>query len=211
MHPPFLLILASASPRRKDLLKDLGLRLKTVPAEVREIPYPEENPVSFSKRMAEEKAGIVSSLYPRQWILGADTVVVSGGKILGKPRNFQEAKKFLHLLSGDTHQVITGFCLKHRVLNRSFIQSVSTRVRFKSLSREEIDWYVRTGEPLDKAGAYAIQGKGSFCVKEIKGSYTNVVGLPLTEVLEALEKVAGFRIKPQRAKSKEYPRRRMRA
>ncbi len=189
MESPFLLILASESPRRKALLKDLGLRLKIVPAEVREIPRPKEDPVLFSKRMAEEKADIVSSLYPDQWVLGADTVVVLGEKMLGKPKDSQEAKKFLHLLSGETHRVITGFCLKNRALNRSLIKSVSTRVHFKSLSSEEIDWYVQTGEPLDKAGAYAIQGKGAFCVKKISGSYTNVVGLPVTEVLEALEKV----------------------
>ena len=192
MPPPLHLILASASPRRKSLLKDLGLRLKIVPAEVREIPRFKEDPVSFSKRMAEEKTGIVSSLFPNQWILGADTIVVLGEKILGKPKDFPEAKKFLTLLSGKTHQVITGFCLKNRALNRSWIQSVSTRVSFKSLSREEIDWYVQTGEPLDKAGAYAIQGQGAFCVKKIRGSYTNVVGLPVTEVLEALKKYAGF-------------------
>ena len=95
-------------------------------------------------------------------------MVVLGEKILGKPKDSQEAKKFLHLLSGETHQVITGFCLKNRALNRSLIQSVSTRVSFKSLSLEEIDWYVQTGEPLDKAGAYAIQGKGAFCVKKIR-------------------------------------------
>ena len=189
-----LLILASGSPRRCTLLRDLGLRLKIVPADVREIPHPKEDPVSFSKRMAQEKAGIVSSLHPNQWILGADTVVVLGGKIMGKPKDFQEAKRFLRLLSGETHRVITGFCLKNRALNRSHIQSVSTRVGFKPLSREEIDWYVRTGEPLDKAGAYAIQGKGAFCVKKIRGSYTNVVGLPVTEVLEALKKMAGFRL-----------------
>jgi septum formation protein len=195
MESPFLLILASESPRRKALLKDLGLRLKIVPAEVREIPRPKEAPLLFSQRMAEEKVDIISSLYPEQWVLGADTVVVLGEKMLGKPNDSQEAKKFLHLLSGETHQVITGFCLKNRALNRSLIKSVSTRVHFKSLSREEIDWYVQTGEPLDKAGAYAIQGKGAFCVKKISGSYTNVVGLPVTEVLAVLEKVAGFRMK----------------
>jgi septum formation protein len=194
MESPFLLILASESPRRKAFLKDLGLRLKIVPAEVREIPRPKEDPLLFSQRMAEEKVDIVSSLYPEQWVLGADTVVVVGEKMLGKPKDSQQAKEFLHLLSGETHRVITGFCLKNRVLNRSLIKSVSTRVHFKSLSSEEIDWYVQTGEPLDKAGAYAIQGKGAFCVKKISGSYANVVGLPITEVLEALEKVTGFRL-----------------
>ena len=194
MKPPFLLILSSGSPRRKALLKDLGLRLKIVPADVREIPRPKEDPVLFSRRMAEEKTEIVSSLYPEQWVLGADTVVVLGKKILGKPKDSQEARRFLRLLSGETHRVITGFCLKNRALNRTLIQSVSTRVSFKSLSLEEIDWYVRTGEPLDKAGAYAIQGKGAFCVKRIQGSYTNVVGLPVWELLEALEKYAGFQL-----------------
>ncbi len=195
MESLFLLILASESPRRKALLKDLGLRLKIVPAEVREIPRHREDPVSFSLRMAEEKAHIVSCLYPGQWVLGADTVVVLGEKMLGKPKDSQEAKRFLQLLSGEIHRVITGFCLKNRVLNRTLIKSISTRVHFKSLSSEEIDWYVQTGEPLDKAGAYAIQGKGAFCVKKISGSYTNVVGLPVTEVLAVLEKVAGFRMK----------------
>jgi septum formation protein len=196
---PVLLILASESPRRMALLKDLGLRLKIVPAEVREIPGRYEDPVSFAKRMAEEKAGIVSSRYPDQWVLGADTVVVWGKRIMGKPKNAREAKRFLQLLSGETHQVITGFCLKHRGMNRSCVKSVSTQVHFKSLSAKEIDWYVQTGEPLDKAGAYAIQGKGAFCVKKISGSYSNVVGLPLTEVLEVLEKQAGFRLEKQKA------------
>jgi septum formation protein len=192
MNSPFFLILASGSPRRKSLLKDLGLRLKIVPAAVREIPHRSEDPESFSKRMAEEKAGIVSSRYPEQWVLGADTVVVFGEKIMGKPDHSKEAKRFLRLLSGETHRVITGFCLKNRARNHSLIQSVSTWVSFKPLSAEEIDWYVQTGEPLDKAGAYAIQGKGAFCVRKIQGSYTNVVGLPVTEVLEALKKYAGF-------------------
>jgi septum formation protein len=195
MESAFLLVLASESPRRKALLRDLGLRLKIVPADVPEIPWPGEDPRLFSRRMAEEKAGIVSILHPGQWVLGADTVVVLGKKLLGKPKNPQEAKKFLSLLSGETHWVITGFCLMNRSLNRSLIKSVSTQVTFKSLSLTEIEWYVQTGEPLDKAGAYAIQGKGAFCVKKIRGSYTNVVGLPVTEVLAALEKVAGFRMK----------------
>jgi septum formation protein len=192
MNSPLLLILASGSPRRKFLLNDLGLQLIIVPADVREIPHHKEDPESFSKRMAEEKAGIVSFRYPEQWVLGADTVVVFKGKIMGKPNSLKEAKKFLRLLSGETHRVITGFCLKNRARNHSHIKSVSTRVNFKPLSAQEIDWYVQTGEPLDKAGAYAIQGKGAFCVKKIQGSYTNVVGLPVTEVWEALKKYAGF-------------------
>jgi septum formation protein len=194
MGSPLLLILASGSPRRKALLKDLGLQLKVVPTDVQEIPIRHEDPTSFSKRMAEEKAELVSSLYPKQWVLGADTVVVLGGKILGKPKDSQEAKRFLHFLSGKTHRVITGFCIRHRKMNRSVLRNVTTRVSFKTLSAEEIDWYVQTGEPLDKAGAYAIQGKGAFCVQKIQGSYTNVVGLPVTEVLEELVKYTGFQL-----------------
>lgn len=195
MKQPFHLILASASPRRKALLSDLGIHLKIVSNEIPEIPKPGESPVSFSRRMAREKSERVSAAHPQQWVLGADTVVVLENKLFGKPKNLREAKRFLQTLSGKTHQVITSFCLRNRVLDRERTQSVATRVSFKPLSTDEIDWYVRTGEPMDKAGAYAIQGKGAFCVKKIQGSYTNVVGLPVTEVLEALIQYAGFRIK----------------
>jgi len=192
MESPFLLILASGSPRRKALLADLDLRLKIVSTKIPEEPEPDESPLSFSKRMARRKTEMVSAVFPQQWVLGADTVVHLGEKILGKPKNSREAKRFLQTLSGKTHQVITSFCLRNRNMNQIIIQSSTTRVSFKSLSVKEIDWYVRTGEPLDKAGAYAIQGKGAFCVKKIRGSYTNVVGLPVTEVLEALIKYAGY-------------------
>jgi septum formation protein len=188
------LILASGSPRRYALLKEAGLRLKVVPAHVPEVPRPQENPVLFCKRMAQKKAELISRLYPGEWVLGADTVVVLGETIMGKPKNLREAKRYLQLLSGETHRVITGFCLRHKAMNRSYVKTISTQVTFKSLSPEEIDWYIQTGEPADKAGAYAIQGKGAFCVKKIRGSYTNVVGLPLTEVLEALKKHTGFRM-----------------
>ena len=194
MRSPWLLFLASGSPRRKALLRDLNLRLKIVSTDIPEVPDLHEAPFSFSRRMARRKAEIVSIVLPKQWVLGADTVVVLEKKILGKPKDSREAKRFLHALSGKTHQVITSFCLKNRGLNLTITKSVSTRVSFKTLSAKEIDWYVQTGEPLDKAGAYAIQGKGAFCVQTIKGSYTNVVGLPVTEVLEVLEKYAGLRM-----------------
>ena len=117
-----MLILASESPRRKSLVKGSRTEAENCSCGSREIPRPKEDPLLFSQRMAEEKADIVSSLYPEQWVLGADTVVVLGEKMLGKPKDSQEAKKFLRLLSGETHRVITGFCLKNRVLNRSLIQ-----------------------------------------------------------------------------------------
>ena len=176
------------------MLADLGLALKIVSTDIPEVPKPDESPLSFSRRMAFGKTELVSALYFQHWVLGADTVVVLERTLFGKPENSREAKKFLQALSGKTHQVITSFCLKNRALKKTITRSVSTRVTFKTLSPQEIDWYIRTKEPMDKAGAYAIQGKGAFCVQKIRGSYTNVVGLPMTEVLEALEKYAGFQL-----------------
>jgi len=190
----FTLVLASGSPRRRALLKDLGLRLKVIPAEMEEIPRRREDPIAFAKRMAREKTEMVSQSYPDLWVLAADTIVVLDGKILGKPRDGQEAGKFLRFLNGKTHQVVSGFCLRHYNKKQAVCRSVSTQVTFKALTAEEIDWYVKTGEPLDKAGAYAIQGRGAFCVRKIRGSYTNVVGLPVAEVLEVLEKCAGLHL-----------------
>jgi septum formation protein len=188
------IILASESPRRKALLRDLGLSLKIIPAEIPEIPEPDESPQSFAERLARGKVVLISRQYPENWVLGADTVVFMNGKIFGKPKHDREAVTFLQDLSGKTHQAITGFCLSHQKKGITFVQSVKTRVTFKNLSLQEIKWYVQTQEPRDKAGAYAIQGKGAFCVQKISGSYTNVVGLPVTEVLQALEKFAGFRL-----------------
>ncbi len=192
--PPFSLILASQSPRRQALLRDLDIPFRVEAAQIEELPRPGESPVNFSKRMAQEKARSVSLKFPEDWVLGADTVVSLGKRIFGKPDSQREAKKFLEALSGKAHLVFTGFCLINQSLKKARAGSVGTRVTFKRLTRGEIDWYLQTGEPLDKAGAYAIQGRGSFLVKEIKGSYTNVVGLPVTEVLEALEKNAGFKL-----------------
>jgi nucleoside triphosphate pyrophosphatase len=191
---PFHLILASESPRRQALLSDLGIPFRAVAPQVEEIPRAGEQPAVFSKRMAQEKARSISQQYPHDWVLGADTVVSLGKRLLGKPDSLREAKKFLEALNNRTHEVITSFCLINQSLKKALARSVYTRVTFKHFSRREIDWYLQTGEPLDKAGAYAIQGRGSFLVREIKGSYTNVVGLPLTEVLETLEKNAGFRL-----------------
>ena len=197
--PSFFLVLASGSPRRKALLEDLGLRLKVVSTEIPEVPEPNESPLSFSRRMAREKTEIASAVYFQCWVLGADTVVVLERTLFGKPENSREAKKFLQALSGKTHRVITSFCLKNRALKKTITRSVSTQVTFKPLSPQEIDWYIRTREPMDKAGAYAIQGKGAFCVQKIRGSYTNVVGLPVTEVLEVLGKYAGFQLGKEKA------------
>jgi septum formation protein len=190
----FPLILASQSPRRKALLADLGLRLKIVSPRVAERPGAQESPRAFSRRLAREKAEAAARKYPRHWVLGADTVVVLEKTILGKPAGTREATVFLGRLSGRTHRVITSFCLTRKDSGFSITKSVASAVTFKAVTRNEIDWYVKTGEPLDKAGGYAIQGKGAFLVRKITGSYTNVVGLPVAEVLEALETYAGFRL-----------------
>jgi septum formation protein len=192
-EPSFFLVLASGSPRRKALLSDLGLPLKIVPTEIPEVPKPGESPLSFSRRMAFGKTELVSALNFRHWVLGADTVVVLERTLFVKPENSREAKKFLQALSGKTHQVITSFCLKNRALKKTITRSVSTRVTFKTLSIQEIDWYIRTKEPLDKAGAYAIQGLGSLIVEKINGDYYNVMGLPLNALAESLKEF-GIRI-----------------
>jgi len=164
----FHLILASESPRRKVLLTDLGIRLKIISPRWLKCPGPGIPSVVFPSP-GPEKAETVAGIYPRHWVLGADTVVVLADNILGKPKGPTEAASFLRLLSGRTHTVITSFCLVKKDLGFSKTRSVASSVTFKILTKEEIAWYVRTNEPLDKAGAYAIQGKGAFLVKRIKG------------------------------------------
>ena len=132
--------------------------------------------------------------HPESWVIGADTVVVVDDRLLGKPASTAEARAMLRRLSGRTHYVLTGVCICRLADNRFYADTVKTDVLFKELTDAEIDWYIQTGEPFDKAGAYAIQGIGTFLVKRIHGSYTNVVGLPVCEVIEFLlrERVIGF-------------------
>ena len=136
--------------------------------------------------LAKAKAMEVAELHPRTWVIGADTIVLVGDAVLGKPDTEAEARWMLKALSGTIHRVLTGYCICCRVEGRSFSETVETKVWFKTLNETEIDWYVSTGEPFDKAGAYAVQGLGSFLVKRIEGSYTSVVGLPVCEVIECL-------------------------
>jgi septum formation protein len=186
------LILASGSPRRKRLLLSVGVRFEVYPSGIDESASTGEpaeagqGPVEAAEYWARLKAESVSSVRPDSWILGADTVVVVDGAIFGKPSSAADAVWMLERLSGRIHEVITGMSLVRPggQLRRS--GSVVTRVRFKSLSTGEIEAYVRTGEPMDKAGAYGIQESGAFLVKSIGGSYTNVVGLPLCECLDWL-------------------------
>jgi len=183
-----ILILASQSPRREYLLKQAGLQFKVVPSQVDESTVPMTSPESYVKLLAEQKAQDISRQYPDNYVIGADTIVLMDGTILGKPRSRDEARHMLARLSGKTHQVLTGFAVCCSAESFNFSDTVKTDVRFKNLAPEEIEWYIHTQEPFDKAGAYAIQGLGTFLVKSINGSYTNVVGLPVCEVIELLLK-----------------------
>jgi nucleoside triphosphate pyrophosphatase len=186
--PQLPFILASASPRRRELLGQAGFTFEVVPADVSEVQQPGEDPIHFVTRLAREKAESVAAthaLTPDTLVLGADTIVVVDEEILGKPKDEADAGRMLRLLSGKTHQVITGVCLaKGRERQRA---AEVTFVRFNTLSDPEIDAYVATGEPLDKAGAYAIQGRAGRWVPRIHGCYFNVVGLPLALVSSMIE------------------------
>jgi len=177
-------ILASKSPRRRYLLNKVGLQFSVIPSNFEEDSVALTSPASYVKTLARSKAHDISKKYPDSWVLGADTIVLIDGIILGKPGSRSEAYSMLDRLSNKTHQVLTGFCISCASKNRSVSDIVTTDVVIKKLSRQEIDWYIDTGEPFDKAGAYAIQGLGTFLVKSINGSYTNVVGLPVCEVVD---------------------------
>jgi septum formation protein len=178
------LILASASPRRRELLAAAGLSFIVRPADVDERPYPDETPAEYACRLAREKADAVDA--PEEAVvLGADTVVVLEEHLLEKPRDPQDAARMLRLLSGRTHEVITGICL--RLGSRRVVDLARTRVEFAALSAREIEAYVASGEPMDKAGAYGIQGLASKFVERVDGCYFNVVGLPLALVYRHLK------------------------
>lgn len=182
--PP--LILASASPRRRELLQQAGIVFTVVPSNAAEDVIVGEAPAKYALRVATAKATEVAKNHPGSWVLGADTIVVVNGEILGKPRDHADGRRMLRLLSGRRHEVMTAFVLINENGQRDAGQIVTTTVAFKLLSDAQIQEYLATGEPFDKAGAYAVQGIGSALVEKVEGSYTNVVGLPIDEVLEAL-------------------------
>lgn len=177
------LILASASPRRRRFLEGLGLDFQIKAADVDESPAPGELPEEFVLRIAAAKEEAIGVMAPDAWVLGADTVVVLDNGILGKPRDEDDARAMLLRLSGRQHEVWTGFSLSRKSSGDSVRRAVRTEVRFVSLTGDLCRAYVKTGEPLDKAGSYGIQGMGGFLVESITGSYSNVVGLPLSEVV----------------------------
>lgn len=185
------IILASASPRRKELLEQLGYRFEVIPSQADEQEVPGETPEEHVERLSLDKAREVSTRddIDSRWIIGSDTIVLRDGVILGKPTDDEDAAGILASLSGRAHRVLSGYAILDRKTGESRSAAVATRVNFRTLTAAEIAGYIASGEPADKAGAYAIQGLGAFMVERIEGSYSNVVGLPLCELVLALEEL----------------------
>ncbi len=180
------LVLASGSPRRQQYLKEMGLVFSVVTSSVDEVVLCDETPDDFVCRMAREKLAVPANTFPESWVISGDTVVCRGADILGKPTGQEDAINMLMSLSGMEHRVKTGLCVACVAENISIVRVVTTKVLFSKFSETIARAYVASGECFDKAGSYGIQGKGAFLVKAIEGSYSNVVGLPLTELLELL-------------------------
>jgi len=173
------IILASASPRRAELLRQIGVAFELAPSQIAELPHPDEAPPDYITRIARAKVIAVARKRDAGLIIGADTVVVLDGRLMGKPENQEQAKQMLRQLSAKWHAVMTGVALYDAATRREAADYEKTLVKFARLSEHEIDWYVATGEPMDKAGAYGIQGLGALLVEEVAGNYHNVVGLPI--------------------------------
>ncbi len=180
------IVLASGSPRRQHYLKEMGLVFSVITSSVDEVVCRDETPDDFVCRMAREKSAIPAQKFPESWVISGDTVVCSGAEILGKPVDREDAISMLMSLSGIEHRVKTGLCVACVAENISIVRVVTTKVLFAEFSETTARAYVASGECFDKAGSYGIQGKGAFLVKAIEGSYSNVVGLPLTELLDIL-------------------------
>jgi septum formation protein len=189
----FPFILASASPRRKELLHSVGLKFKIIPSDVDESCIAGESPQNHVRRLSCAKVAAVANQYPKALVLGADTIVVIDDLILGKPKNRKQAREMLQRLSNRRHTVFTGFTIARIDSGRSKTGVVRSAVQFKKISPEEMDWYVDGSEPYDKAGGYAAQGMGAYFIKAIRGSYTNVIGLPLSETLEGLKNIGAIK------------------
>lgn len=186
-----MLVLASASPRRQELLRHAGISFTVQATEILEIPLQGESPTACAERLAREKAVAIAQLRPKDFVLGADTIVVVDDQILGKPRDAEDASRMLWLLSGRTHQVTTGVCLvppRGEDSMQPATASETTLVTVSKLTADDIRTYIGSGEPMDKAGAYGIQGIASRWIPRLEGDYSNVVGLPVALVYGMLRK-----------------------
>ena len=182
------IILASASPRRKEILEKTGLKFRVDKSEYEEKIDPGLKPHELARFLSCKKARHVARRHREALIIAADTIVVLRGRLFGKPRNEEEAKEMLRALSGKAHSVITGFTIIDTAIKKEISRSAESKVFFKRLSADEIEAYIRSGEPLDKAGAYGVQGLGAVIVKRIEGDFFNVMGLPLNALTESLKK-----------------------
>jgi septum formation protein len=182
------IVLASASKRRQELLEKIGLQFSVDPSDYPEDGFFELKPRERAKQVSLEKARAVAARHRDALIIAADTFIVARGKVMGKPHSSNEAKRMLKALSGRSHTVITGFTIMDTANNKTLSRAVETKIHMRKLSEREIGSYVSSGEPLDKAGAYAIQGLGSVLIDRIEGDYYNVVGLPLSAFTKELKR-----------------------
>lgn len=190
------LVLASASPRRRELLSSIGLDFEVVPSRIEERREEGEEPEAYVLRLSREKAEEVASRRPEAWVIGADTTVYIDHTILEKPSDPADAVRMLRTISGREHTVFTGITLVGPAKSSRESRVVSTQVTMINLTEEEIIWYVATGEPMDKAGAYAVQGVGAMFISSIRGNYTNVVGLPLSVLFDMMRQAGIDPLKP---------------
>jgi septum formation protein len=181
-------ILASASPRRRELLASIGLAFEVKPSNVPEVRQHGEAPEEYVARLSRDKANALAQQHPDEWVIAADTTVLLGEELLEKPVDVQDAARMLATIAGKTHIVYTGVTLENASRGYRDTRVAESEVRMLPLTASDIDWYVNTGEPLDKAGAYAVQGIGAMFIDSIHGSYTNVVGLPLATLFQMLRK-----------------------
>ncbi len=181
-------ILASASPRRRELLASIGFDFEIMPSDIPEVRGEGEAPEEYVARLSREKAGAVADKHPSRWVIAADTTVLLGEELLEKPRDPDDAKRMLAAIAGKTHIVYTGVTLQNLGNHYHDTRVAESEVRMLPLSTRDVDWYVASGEPLDKAGSYAVQGIGGMFIDSIHGSYSNVVGLPLAMLFQMLRK-----------------------
>lgn len=181
-------ILASSSPRRRQLLASIGLQFDVIPSHIPELRAQDEIPEEYVARLSREKALAIAESHPSRWVIAADTTVVLGEQVLEKPVDAEDARRMLSAIAGQTHVVYTGVTLRRFQPHYTDTHVATTEVRILPLTSRDIDWYVGTGEPLDKAGAYAAQEAGGMFIDSIHGSYTNVVGLPLALLFQMLRK-----------------------